>query len=98
MSTPALVKLSGDLDIYHVPELEAALSTVDAGDVVDLSSVRFIDAAAIGIFVGVARRAGMGTVTLVCPPGPVRKTFELVMVNKLFNIVDSYGGYKHENA
>ena len=91
MATPAVVKLSGDLDIYHVPELETALATVSAGDVIDLSDVRFIDAAAIGIFVRVARRAGMGAVTLVAPAGPVRKTFELVLVNKLFTIVDAYG-------
>jgi len=92
MATPAIVKLTGDLDIYHVPELEAALADVVAGDVVDLSSVRFIDAAAIGIFVRVARRAGLSAVTLVIPPGPVRKTFELVLVSKLFTIVDSYNG------
>ena len=90
MATPALIKLTGDLDIYHVPELEAALSAIGAGDVIDLSTVRFIDAAAIGIFVRLARRAGLSSVTLVVPPGPVRKTFELVLVNKLFTIVDTY--------
>ena len=88
MATPALVKLTGDLDIYHVPELEASLADVSAGDVVDLSNVRFIDAAAIGIFVRLARRVGPSAVTLVIPAGPVRKTFELVLVNKLFTIVD----------
>jgi anti-sigma B factor antagonist len=68
-----VVRLAGELDLYNVGEVGAALSK--AGEespgqlVVDLGEVDFLDSTALGALVE-ARRALPGTRLMLASPGP----------------------------
>jgi anti-sigma B factor antagonist len=59
--------------------------------VVDLGPTEFLDSTGIGTLVGVMKtvRTRGGDLALVCPPGHIRRTLELVGLHLAFRIYDS---------
>jgi anti-sigma B factor antagonist len=89
------LRLRGELDISTAPHLKetldaAILDTVGAF-VIDLCSVEFLDSSAINVLV--RARAMLGRedreLVVVCPPGPVRRVFELTGISDLFALFPS---------
>lgn len=73
-------------------ELRDRLSVVMNGDpnsvVLDLTDVTFVDSMTLGILVGSAKRAraGGGELRLVLPDAPIRRIFEVTLLDRIFPI------------
>jgi anti-sigma B factor antagonist len=83
------VTVRGEVDVAAVPELMAALDAAiresTGAFVIDLCEVEFLDSA--GLSVLLRARALLGReereLAVVCPPGPVRRLFEVVGIADL---------------
>ncbi|GAC1615802.1 MAG: hypothetical protein NVS4B13_09950 [Candidatus Elarobacter sp.] len=82
-----IVALSGDLDLYTAPDMREALSGITQPAIVDLTKVRFIDAAALTELALVARRIGRGNLTLIVPRGFLTRLMTLVEFEHLCTVV-----------
>jgi anti-anti-sigma factor len=85
----------GEVDIHTVPQLSAALDEAiresDGAFVVDLTALDFLDST--GISALVRARALLArddrALAVVCPPGPVRRIFEVAGIADLLALFDS---------
>ena len=73
----AVVRVTGDLDLATVPQLERALAErpEGAGLVIDLTDCTFVDSTCVRLLVGVAReteRSGGRTAIVATDPGILR--------------------------
>jgi anti-sigma B factor antagonist len=90
-----ILAVSGDLDVLTAPELrDRLIETIETGRrelLVDLTSCEFIDSSGLSALVsGYKRvRALGGDLSLVCPPGPVRRLIELVALDRVFSLYDN---------
>lgn len=88
---PAGLRLVGELDISNVASLaEAMRGEIErGGDVVlDLGGLAFMDSSGIQLLIKASRELeGRGRLTLVAPGEVVRRTLELVPVQRLGNVV-----------
>jgi anti-sigma B factor antagonist len=89
------VAVRGEVDINTVAQLSEALDDAvresSGALIVDLSNVVFLGST--GLTALVRARAQLGredrALVVVCPPGPVRRLFELVGIVDLFELFDS---------
>jgi anti-anti-sigma factor len=89
------IALAGEIDIAVAPQVSAALDegarTTDGAFVVDLSDLEFLDSS--GVTVLVRARAVLGRedreLVVICPPGPVRRIFEVAGIVDLLALFDS---------
>lgn len=87
-----LVSLEGELDLASQGAFRARLvDLLVAGRtdlVLDLGGLTFLDSTGLGALIGIRRRAHAlrGSLVLVCPPGTVRRVFEVVGLEKVFDI------------
>jgi anti-sigma B factor antagonist len=89
------VAVRGEVDINTVARLSEALDHAvresSGALIVDLSDVVFLGST--GLTALVRARAQLGredrALVVVCPPGPVRRLFELVGIVDLFELFDS---------
>ncbi len=72
-------RLGGDLDLFSVGALRAALETVSGTLVVDLGEVEFMDDSGLGQLLQVLRRLreGGGSLVLRDPRDDIRRVFEI---------------------
>lgn len=71
-SSPAVVRLHGELDLAGVPRLLSALACLDGDVELDCSGVDFIDAAGLGAFVRAHQQcAARGAKLVVVDPSLV---------------------------
>jgi anti-sigma B factor antagonist len=87
-----VVRLAGDLDLYNVEQVKAALAAaVDrgpAGLVVDLAEVEFVDSTALGALVEARRAQGAGF-RLASPQVEVRRALEVSGLDRHLDVRDS---------
>lgn len=89
------VAIRGEIDIAAVPELEHALDVAilesTGAFVLDLSGVEFLDST--GLRLVLRWRALLAreerSLAIVCPPGPVRKLFEVAGIADLLFLYES---------
>ena len=89
------VAVRGEVDIAAVPTLELALDTAIRESVgafvIDLCDVDFLDSSGLNVLL--RARALLGRedrpAAIVCPPGPVRRLFDVVGVADLLFLYDS---------
>lgn len=87
----ALVAVTGELDLYSAPELQAELSALPPGTtwlVLDLLQVTFVDSAGLGVLTAAARRfryAG-GGVVLAAADRNVERVLELTGLGRYFDV------------
>jgi anti-sigma B factor antagonist len=76
-----VVRLGGDLDLYNVEQVRAALAgaldRAPARVVVDLELVEFLDSTALGALVEARRGLGAGAFRLAAPQPEVRRALEV---------------------
>ncbi|MEY2458637.1 MAG: anti-sigma factor antagonist [Acidimicrobiaceae bacterium] len=90
-----VLAVSGEIDIATAPSLRERLHALLAEDkrqlVVDLDDVGFLDSTALGVLVGVLKRARSegGEVRIVCTQPRVRKVFEITRLDSAFDLFDS---------
>jgi anti-sigma B factor antagonist len=91
----AVLTVSGEIDIATAPSLRERLHAMLADDkprlVVDLDDVGFLDSTALGVLVGVLKRARTegGEVRIVSTQPRVRKVFEITRLDSAFDLFDS---------
>jgi len=91
----AVLTVSGEIDIATAPSLRERLYSLLAEEkrqlVVDLDDVGFLDSTALGVLVGVLKRARSegGEVRIVCTQPRVRKVFEITRLDSAFDLFDS---------
>ena len=87
---PGAFRLHGELDLAKAADLDSILQeeAAQGGDMrLDLSEVEFIDSAAMGVLVRVARTLeGKGRLILQSPSKAVRLTFETAQLATRDNI------------
>jgi len=89
------VQLGGELDISNAQAvqelLDAAIHTSAGAFVVDLCDVGFLDSSAINLLMRARAQLGRQErqLVVVCPPGPVRRVFELAGISDLFALFGS---------
>jgi anti-anti-sigma factor len=89
------VALSGEADLATAPALEAALdeaiATSTGAFVIDLCDLEFLDSSGLNVLL--RARALLGreerALAVICPPGPVRRLFEVTRVAELLYLYDS---------
>jgi anti-sigma B factor antagonist len=92
-SPVAVVRASGELDAYAVPDIDRAFS--EAGDlervVVDLAAVSFLDSTALGALVRAVRHLHEldGSVRIVLPDTTARRIFEITTLDRVLPVAAS---------
>jgi anti-sigma B factor antagonist len=89
------VAIQGEVDVSAVPTLvealDAAIRDSSGAFVIDVCDVEFLDSSGLGALM--RARALLGreerALALVCPPGPVRRLFEVVGVADLLFLYGS---------
>ncbi len=89
-----IVRLSGDLDFASRAATERSLRDADADVVVlDLTDVRYLDAGALGCFVGLKKRlrerGRLGIVRVVAPDLKLRRLFAITGLARVFDVCES---------
>jgi|SRR5581483_2293654 len=88
----SILSVAGEIDIATAPslreKLHALLADGHTNIVVDLDEVTFLDSTALGVLVGVLKRARTegGEVRLVCNQPRVRKVFEITRLDTAFDV------------
>lgn len=83
-----LVALAGELDLYRVPALAAALQAAAGGVIVDLQHVTFLDSATLALLVQEHRRlqaAGHELIVLVGDQTPTT-VFDVTGIDRILTI------------
>ena len=87
-----VLAVSGEIDIASAPALRFALETaLDAGPqelCVDLCATTFMDSSGLHVLVD-AQQTAEGRLTIVCPPGNVRRVLDLTGVVKAMRVSDA---------
>jgi anti-sigma B factor antagonist len=91
--TVSVVAAHGELDAFAAPDLRAALAELEheAGVVVDLDAVSFLDSTALGVVVRAVRELeerGNG-VRVVLPGGSARRIFEITTLDSVLPLAAS---------
>jgi anti-sigma B factor antagonist len=87
--------VSGEVDIATAPNLREKLHSLLADGrlhvIIDLDEVTFLDSTALGVLVGVLKRARTegGELRLVCNQPRVRKVFEITRLDSAFDLCSS---------
>jgi anti-sigma B factor antagonist len=93
----ALVTVAGEVDLLTAPRLAAALDEIPGTHArhvaIDLTETRFMDSAGIHALVQMKQRA-TGQVAVICGPGPVLRSLELLGLTEPLNVVASLDEYK----
>lgn len=91
----SVLSVSGEIDMATAPGLRERLHALLADDksnlVVDLDDVGFLDSTALGVLVGVLKRARTegGEVRIASMQPRVRKVFEITRLDSAFDLFDS---------
>jgi anti-sigma B factor antagonist len=89
------VAVEGEVDVAAVPALVAALDAAirdsTGAFVIDLCEVEFLDSSGLGALRRARALLGRDdrALAVICPPGPVRRLFELTAVADLLFLFDS---------
>jgi anti-sigma B factor antagonist len=88
-----MVRLAGELDLYNVDRVRAALlECVERGTrrlIVDVSEVTFVDSTALGVFVEARGRLGPGGFVLLSPGLETRRALEISGLDRVLVVSDS---------
>ncbi len=86
-ATPPVFVLSGDLGVFPSSRMREALAQVHEPSTIDLTHVRHLDAAALGVLASVARRVGIGKLTIIVPRGNLTRLMKLVGFASLCTVI-----------
>jgi anti-sigma B factor antagonist len=90
-----VLAVSGEIDIATAPSLREKLHSLLAEGhqnlIADLDEVTFLDSTALGVLVGVLKRARTegGELRIVCNQPRVRKVFEITRLDSAFDLCTS---------
>lgn len=86
-TTPSVIVLRSSSDVVTASDVREALADLTQPATVDLTQVRQLDAGALGALAAVARRVGLGKVTLIVPRGNLSRLMKLVGFPSLCRVI-----------
>ncbi len=86
-ATPPVFVLKGDRDVFTSSKMREALAEVAEPATIDLTHVRHLDASALGVLASVARRVGIGKLTVIVPRGNISRLMKLVGFASLCTVI-----------
>ena len=96
-----IVTVSGDVDLLSAPELSVALDSIlsatDGPVAVDLNETTFMDSTGIHALVNASNRARQHF-AVICGPGTVRRTIDLLGLTEPLCVVESLEEYLRRRA
>lgn len=99
-----LVRITGDLDVCAVPEVEDRIATNLGGEIrqviLDLSDLEFLDSTGIRMLLQVhARRRSLGGILMVPPrDGVARRAFDLVGMSSMVPTAETLSDALHTDG
>ncbi|HTI33634.1 MAG TPA: STAS domain-containing protein [Miltoncostaea sp.] len=95
---PAVVRVTGELDLASVPHIRAAFAAVESEDpasiAMDLSEVTHLDSTGLRVLLESARRAtadGRRFIVVAPPEGPVGRILRLTLLLEHLDVVSDLG-------
>jgi anti-sigma B factor antagonist len=91
----AIITISGELDLALcaklAPDLNAALHSPVRALVIDLEAVSMVDSSGVALLLNAFRRLDQGgrQLSIACPIGPQRRTFELTALDRQLPMYES---------
>jgi anti-sigma B factor antagonist len=85
-----VVTLGGELDLVNAARVSDTLDSATSGErkvVVDLTTLSFIDSS--GIHAILAPRSGQQDIVIVCPPGNVRRVFDVTRIDQVVPLYET---------
>jgi anti-sigma B factor antagonist len=96
-----VVAIGGEVDLLTAPQLTAEVEPILAVEhrhiAIDLTETSFMDSAGIHALVNLGNQARRHF-AVICPPGTVRRTLELVGLAEALCVVDSLDEYRRRRA
>ena len=93
----AVVAVAGEIDLLTAPQLTAALDelvrTTTRHIAIDLSETTFMDSAGVHVLLQAHQRVGRH-LAVICAPGPVLRTLELLGLTKPLGVLASLEEYR----
>jgi anti-sigma B factor antagonist len=97
-SSPAVIRVTGDLDLAVVPSIRAAFAAVESETpdaiAMDLSEVTHLDSTGLRVLLEGARRstgAGRRFIVVAPPQGPVGRILRLTLLLEHLDVVSDLG-------
>lgn len=82
-----VIVLNGDFGYLASHQMRDALAELAEPATVDLTLVKHLDATALGMLASVARRVGVGNLTLIVPRGSLSRLMRMVGFTNLCNVI-----------
>jgi anti-sigma B factor antagonist len=95
-----VITVTGELDLLTAARFGAYINQfVHRGRddiIVDLTGTQFMDSAGLQILLSAERRVTRAArqLTVICPPGPVRRIIEMARLSETLGVRSSLGGYE----
>jgi anti-anti-sigma factor len=86
-AAPPLIVLRGDLDVFSSSRMRDALAVLAEPAVIDMTGVRQVDAAALGVLASAARQVGVGNLTLIVARGNLARVIKMVGFHSLCRVI-----------
>lgn len=84
---PVIVLRPSAVDVVTAADIRDALADLSEPATVDLTQVRQLDAGALGALAAVARKVGLGKLTLIVPRGNLSRLMKLVGFPSLCRVI-----------
>lgn len=86
-TNPPVIVLTSTGDAVSASQIRDALYDLTEPAIVDLTKIRQLDAGALGALAAVARRVGLGKLTLIVPRGNLSRLMKLVGFPSLCRVI-----------
>jgi len=86
-TNPPVIVLTSTGDAVTASQIRDALYDLTEPAIVDLTKIRQLDAGALGALAAVARRVGLGKLTLIVPRGNLSRLMKLVGFPSLCRVI-----------
>jgi anti-anti-sigma regulatory factor len=86
-TTPAVIVIRTANDVATATDIRDLLADLTDPATVDLTQVRQLDAGALGALAAVARKVGLGKLTLIVPRGNLSRLMKLVGFPSLCRVI-----------
>jgi anti-anti-sigma regulatory factor len=86
-ATQRVLVIANDLDVFSSSKMRDALADLKEPATIDLTRVRHLDAAALGVLAAVARNVGIGKLTIIVPRGSLARLMKMVGFMNLARVI-----------
>jgi anti-anti-sigma factor len=86
-ATQPVLVIARDLDVFSSSKMRDSLAELKEPATIDLTQVRHLDAAALGVLAAAARNVGIGKLTIIVPRGNLARLMKMVGFMNLARVI-----------